>query len=302
VRFQTAAVLTLQSGTAGEFGELALTADAQASASTTEIARKVSFSDANFAELAVAPPQSGTAHRPSHVQLPADSPFPQSTAAALTSNAEAVDIDHAFHFTEAPAAESADLAKTIRISDASFISQSAAASSDISLVPSQPGPALRPSHVHIPAVTPAPQSAAAVLTAQVSEIPNILSESLSTDDGTKQIKIQLDPPELGRVSIDFKFDGNVLQTVVVTGETPEAMRRLRLMHFELVQTLESFGYSGQDLDFSQRENQQRAFSESHDFYSETLATEPEETIFYAEPSAAMSAREMAEAEGLNLKL
>ena len=51
---------------------------------------------------------------------------------------------------------------------------------------------------------------------------------------------------------------NTLQNVVVTGETQEAMRRLRLMHFELVQTLESHGFSGQDLDFSQRQNDERA--------------------------------------------
>jgi len=187
------------------------------------------------------------------------------------------------------------------LSNANTSTELAGIASDNPLAPSQPGPALRPSHVHIPAVTPAPQSAAAVLTAQVSDIPNILSEALSAEDGTQQIKVQLDPPELGRVSIDFKFEGNVLQNILVTGETAEAMRRLRLMHFELIQTLEDFGYSGQDLDFSQRDQQKQDFREHDTFNPEVSTASFSDTEFTQAIPSARSTR-IARSEGLDLKL
>ncbi len=79
----------------------------------------------------------------------------------------------------------------------------------------------------------------ALVTASPADTVKIISDAVaSPDDTPDQITVQLDPPELGRVSIDFKFDAHGLQHVTVTGETPEAMRQLRLMHFELTQALE----------------------------------------------------------------
>lgn len=88
------------------------------------------------------------------------------------------------------------------------------------------------------------------------EIVSIVNERLSAsapDD--RQILVQLDPPELGRVSIDFKFDGAGLQSVIVTGETPEAVRQLRNLHQELVVALEQQGLSSEDLVYQDSSNQ-----------------------------------------------
>lgn len=87
-----------------------------------------------------------------------------------------------------------------------------------------------------------------------TDIPNILTQTLSSPDKqTERVIVQLDPPELGRVSLDFKFDGGTLQAVTITGETPEALRQLRLMHFELINSLEQQGLSGSDLTFSHQQ-------------------------------------------------
>ena len=281
----------------------------------------------------LAPQQTGSALRPLRAIVPATSPLRQSSEAVLNPNETAPSADvpsvevetigadaiepkadaHPDH-TDTPAGDAeathrkqlADLDTRAQVTGAktAVVSDNAAAttnSPDTPLAPSQAGPATRPSPVHIPAVNPIQQSPAAVLTSNVENIPNILADSLSADDGTNNIKIQLDPPELGRVSIDFKFDGNVLQNVVVTGETPEAMRRLRLMHFELVQTLESFGYSGQDLDFSQRDSSHNGAQQAQNFSADGYDGDAEELELFNHPVFAET-KTHTQADGLNLKL
>jgi len=96
-----------------------------------------------------------------------------------------------------------------------------------------------------------------LISASPAQVVEIISDSIAAPEDRKdRIQIQLDPPELGRVSIDFKFDANGLQHVTVTGETPEALRQLRAMHFELVNALERQGLSSQNMSFQQHQTQQ----------------------------------------------
>ncbi len=84
-----------------------------------------------------------------------------------------------------------------------------------------------------------------------------MSDSLAApEDRKNRVIVQLDPPELGRISIDYKFDSQGLQHVTITGESPEAMRQLRLMHFELVNALEKQGLSSQNMSFQQHQANQ----------------------------------------------
>ena len=147
-------------------------------------------------------------------------------------------------------------------------------------VPSAPDTALTSltastTHSFLAASTPQPIVAAAtppsslVLPAAVpvisapSEIVDIISQKLGTGDNAQdRIVVQLDPPELGRVSIDFKFDAAGLQHITVTGETPEALRQLRLMHADLLQALQQNGLTGDDLDFRQGLFNQRSFADN----------------------------------------
>jgi len=115
----------------------------------------------------------------------------------------------------------------------------------------------------------------AVLTAGPAETVKIITESIDApDDARDRITVQLDPPELGRVSIDFKFDAQGLQHVTVTGETPEALRQLRLMHFELVQALERNGLSSENMSFQQQSFQQQQQARQ-DTGQRLLASAPE---------------------------
>ncbi|MBA4227575.1 MAG: hypothetical protein C0456_13180 [Hyphomonas sp.] len=107
----------------------------------------------------------------------------------------------------------------------------------------------------LPASTPLTPTHA-VLIAAPSQLPDIVARATRDGGQDDRITVQLDPPELGRISIDFKFDGQGLQHVTITAETPEAMRQLRQMHFELVQALERNGLSGQDMSFQHQNPQQ----------------------------------------------
>ena len=99
----------------------------------------------------------------------------------------------------------------------------------------------------------APTQTALIATA--TQLPDIVARA--TGNGQEDsIVVQLDPPELGRVSIDFKFDAQGLQHVTITAENPEAMRQLRQMHFELVQALERNGLSSQNMSFQHQNPQQ----------------------------------------------
>ena len=95
----------------------------------------------------------------------------------------------------------------------------------------------------------------AIVTASPAETVKIITDAVSSPDDTPdRITVQLDPPELGRVSIDFKFDANGLQHITVTGDSPEALKQLRLMHFELTQALERNGLSSQNMTFQQQQH------------------------------------------------
>ncbi|MCR9270629.1 MAG: flagellar hook-length control protein FliK [Hyphomonadaceae bacterium] len=95
---------------------------------------------------------------------------------------------------------------------------------------------------------------------QVIAAPNELSAVIVNAlqgglDPKEQIVVQLDPPELGRVLIDFKFDAQGVQQITITSENPEALKRLRELHFELTQALKDFGLSDQNMSFQQHADQ-----------------------------------------------
>ena len=114
-----------------------------------------------------------------------------------------------------------------------------------------PPAAIQSSSISV-AAPPVMAPANAILVASPADITSIVSNAADNGDADR-IVIQLDPPELGRVSIDFKFDANGLQHVTVTGESREAMRQLRLMHFELTQALERHGITSQNMSFQQQQ-------------------------------------------------
>lgn len=110
------------------------------------------------------------------------------------------------------------------------------------------------SNTSLPPPGPPPN---AIPQARPEQLPDVIASIKPEAAGTKDsIVVQLDPPELGRVSIDFKFDAGGMQQITITADTPEATRQLRSLHFELVQALERQGFSGQSMTFADRDTPQ----------------------------------------------
>ena len=126
-------------------------------------------------------------------------------------------------------------------------------------------------HIAQPAIAAA--HAQAHYVAVPDDIASIISQELSSDNQNNRIRIQLDPPELGRVSLEFKFDSQGLQHVLVTADSAEAIRRIRAFHPDLVSVLEQNGLSSQDMTFREQASGQNAM---HDWAgAETMLSEEE---------------------------
>lgn len=95
-------------------------------------------------------------------------------------------------------------------------------------------------------------TAPAIPIAAPSDLTSVILNAVKNGaDPQEQLVVQLDPPELGRVMIDFKFDAQGLQQITITSENPEALKRLRELHFELTQALRENGLSEQNMSFRQ---------------------------------------------------
>ena len=159
--------------------------------------------------------------------------------AASASGAAVTGTDHAIH-----AATTGDTAGRI---------EAASGTSPALMSASAPAAAPAPAPAAPAQASPfAPPPGQPMVTATPAEMVSIITDTVSgADDPQDRVVVRLDPPELGRVSIDFKIDAQGVQHITVTGETPEAMRHLRAMHFELVQALERQGLTSGDMTFRQ---------------------------------------------------
>lgn len=127
----------------------------------------------------------------------------------------------------------------------------------------------------------------AVLIAAPNDITSIIVNNIKNlADPQDQVVIQLDPPELGRVSIDFKFDAQGVQQITVTTENPEALKRLRELHFELTSALREHGLSEKNMSFRQHsDDQSQSGWRSPDQYTERVPSAPLADLIEPDPIA-----------------
>jgi hypothetical protein len=87
---------------------------------------------------------------------------------------------------------------------------------------------------------------------KISQMVSAISQS--EGDQKSRVYVQLDPPELGRLALDFKFDPQGLQQIIITSETQEALKRMRGQHFELVQALQENGMGESAVSYQQSQD------------------------------------------------
>ena len=215
---------------------------------SVEIENVASTSEAGSTEKQAAPP----------VEDPASVDQPEHTLKSEASGA-------ATQITAAKPQPDAVIETQPRPSDASAISSLGATA----------GATSSPTLVATPSIQTAvqPPPATTNYVAVPDDIASIISQELSSDTQNSRIRIQLDPPELGRVSLEFKFDSQGLQHVVITADSAEAIRRIRAFHPDLVATLEQHGLSGSDMTFQEKTPQQQ---NARNWESSNLTTPEEE--------------------------
>lgn len=137
------------------------------------------------------------------------------------------------------------------------------------------------------------------------QIGQMISTLLQKDgDQQNRVHIQLDPPELGRLALDFKFDPQGLQQIVIASETPEALKRMREQHFELVQALKDNGLGESTVSYQQNDSRGSSYPYTQNEYhleidaDDVALSAPEITqIYRLNPQAFFS-----ESAGINIKL
>ncbi|WP_290497155.1 flagellar hook-length control protein FliK [Hyphomonas sp. UBA4494] len=129
----------------------------------------------------------------------------------------------------------------------------------------------------------APAQPQANYVAVPADIPSIISRELSSDTQSNRVRIQLDPPELGRVSLEFKFDSQGLQHVLVTADSAEAIRRIRAFHPDLVSVLDEHGLSSQDMTFREQPSDQNPAQSWSNTDADALDSDPDSLAVAASP-------------------
>ncbi len=101
-------------------------------------------------------------------------------------------------------------------------------------------------------------------------VTTVADAILTAKETPKGVMVQLDPPEMGRVYIDFLFDADSRVTVVVKAENPESYNILRERSQEFMQMLNENGFSNVDLSFERQSADGEARSDQDNSQSREL--------------------------------
>lgn len=132
----------------------------------------------------------------------------------------------------------------------SFLAQTtAAAEGNLAITTSMTSPTLSAS------IAPAAQIVTANPAAMVTNFNAVSQAMLVANETAKGVAVQLDPPEMGRVYIDFIFNSDDSVNVVVKSELPESHLLLRDRSEQFLEFLKESGLENVNLSFEQGGNQ-----------------------------------------------
>ncbi len=97
-----------------------------------------------------------------------------------------------------------------------------------------------------------PQNAPQIGQLVVSQIGQALANITVTGD---RLEVRLDPPELGRVYIDFNYDGDRIVAATVSAEQTDTTSLMRKNAESLLKQLSAAGFEGVELSFAEHSDQ-----------------------------------------------
>jgi len=132
----------------------------------------------------------------------------------------------------------------------SFLAQTtAAAEGNLAITTSMTSPTLSTS------IAPTAQLVTANPAAMVTNFNAVSQAMLVANETAKGVAVQLDPPEMGRVYIDFIFNSDDSVNVVVKSELPESHLLLRDRSEQFLEFLKESGLENVNLSFEQGSDQ-----------------------------------------------
>ena len=155
----------------------------------------------------------------------------------------------------------ADSNKTALTSQFGSIMSSTSATTGPSLLtPASLAPSNPTTYTMAPPNSPLLQIAGqAQIMSNVNEISQNLVRAVESQKG---ISVRLDPPEMGRVYIDFQFDGERNISAVLRADVPDMMSHLRDNAAVLQSLLKESGFEGVALDFSDQTSDSASFEQN----------------------------------------
>ena len=166
----------------------------------------------------------------------------------------------------------------------------------------------------LPVNTPAPVSTqpltqskpSTVIVASPQNLGHVIVDRVQTQTvGEDRITVQLDPPELGRVTVDFKYDSQGLPSITVTAESPEALRQLKLLHSELLNSLERNGISAEQIEYRDGQpghERQPDHAPTPEMLKDESSSAQLATQHETSPSAPLAAQSMLPDQRLDIRL
>ena len=118
--------------------------------------------------------------------------------------------------------------------------------------------AAAPGTVLTSSVAPTAASLATDPAIQQQALNQIASVLEASQAGPRRMELRLDPPELGRVSIDFRFDGDNRITAILTADQPETASMMRRSLDILMRDLSAAGFSDVSLSMGNSGGQEKS--------------------------------------------
>ena len=141
----------------------------------------------------------------------------------------------------------------------SFLPQTtAAAEGNLAITTSMTSPTLSTS------IAPAAQIVTANPAAMATNFNAVSQAMLVANETAKGVAVQLDPPEMGRVYIDFIFNSDDSVNVVVKSELPESHLLLRDRSEQFLEFLKESGLENVNLSFEQGSDQNESDFDNED--------------------------------------
>ena len=106
---------------------------------------------------------------------------------------------------------------------------------------------------------------------------SVTQSIIKTLETQKGVSVRLDPPEMGRVYIDYQFESDKSVTAIVRAELPEALTQLRENTSILQNLLKDNGFENVNIDFAQSGSDSEE-SASDDFQEHRLSLNSESAV------------------------